>query len=109
MTLNGGTLASGAAGGTIAGLVQANSGPHTIAPGAGLSSGYGTLNLNGGLSTNNYTTLAFNMSSNSIGIGSNSLAVYGGDLINMGSSTLTVSGGSITFGTATRRRRAIIG
>ena len=32
-----------------------------IAPGAGLSSGYGTLNLNGGLNTNANTTLAFNL------------------------------------------------
>ena len=61
LTLNGGTLAAGPAGGTIAGLVQAGSGPHTIAPGAGLSAGYGTLNLNGGLNTNANTTLAFNL------------------------------------------------
>ena len=37
------------------------SGPHTIAPGAALSSGYGTLNLIGGLTTNANTTLSFNL------------------------------------------------
>ena len=78
--------------------MQGDTSPHTIAPGAGLTSGYGTLNLYGGLNTNAYTTLAFNLNlSTSIGTGSNGRAVYGGDLINMGSSKLNVSGGSITF------------
>ena len=73
MTLNAGTLAAGAAGGTIGGLVQAGNGPHTIAP--GLVSGYGTLNLNGGLNTNSHTTLSFNMNLGSpIGSGTNSLS-----------------------------------
>ena len=62
LTLNGGTLAAGPAGGTISGLVQAGNRPHTIAPGAGLSAGqYGILNLNGGLITNASTTLSFNL------------------------------------------------
>ena len=39
VTLNGGTLAAGPAGGTISGPVLAGSGPHTIAPGAALSAG----------------------------------------------------------------------
>ena len=91
VTLNGGTLAAGAAGGTIVGLVQAGSGQHTIAPGAGLSSGqYGTLNLNGGLTTNQYTTLAFNLG------GPVSGGTYSGDLITIGSSSLTV-GASTTI------------
>ena len=92
LTINGGTLAAGPAGGTIAGLVQAGSGPHTIAPGAGLSTGYGTLNLNGGLTTNNNTTLAFNLNLGAAIGGS----TYGGDLINLGSAGLSGSG-SITF------------
>ena len=62
LTLNGGTLVAGPAGGSVAGMVQAGSGPHTIAPGAGLPAGqFGALNLNGGLSTNANTTLAFNL------------------------------------------------
>ena len=62
LTLNGGTLAAGEAGGTVNGLVQAGSGAHTIAPGAGLSGGeYGVLNLNGGLTTSASTTLTFNL------------------------------------------------
>ena len=93
LTLNGGTLDAGAAGGTINGLVQAGSAAHTIAPGAGLSTGYGTLNLIGGLNTNASTTLAFNMNLGSPIGGS----TYGGDLVNLGGSPLTVSGGSITF------------
>ncbi len=96
LTLNGGTLAATAAGGSIAGLVQAGSGPHTIAPGAGLVSGYGTLNLEGGLNTSASTTLAFNLNlSTSIGTGNNGSPIFGGDLINLGSSALNVSGGSI--------------
>ena len=92
LTLNGGVLAGGAAGGSVAGLVQAGSAAHTIAPGAALLSGYGTLNLNGGLNTNANTTLAFNVTNTP-----QSGGVYVGDLINMNSSSLTVSGGSIAF------------
>ena len=91
LTLNGGTLAAGPAGGSVAGLVQAGSAAHTIAPGAALASGFGTLNLNGGLATNGYTTLAFNLAlSNSTG--ANSLPIYAGDLINLGGSGLSGSG-----------------
>ena len=94
LTLNGGTLAAGAAGGSVAGLVQAGSAAHTISPGAGLPAGqYGTLNLNGGLYSNANTTLAFNLNLGTPIGGS----TYGGDLINLGSSPLSVSGGSITF------------
>ena len=57
VTLGGGVLAAGAAGGTITGPVVAGNAPHTIAPGAALSSGYGTLNLFGGLTTNLYPQL----------------------------------------------------
>ena len=73
---------------------------HVIAPGAGLSAGqYGTLNLLGGLTTNVYTTLLYNLSlSSSIGTGSNGRSIYGGDLINLGGSPLTVSGGNNTGG-----------
>ena len=92
LTLNGGTLAAGPAGGSVAGLVQAGSGPHTIAPGAGLASGFGTLNLNGGLSTNANTTLAFN-----VDLAPEISGIYVGDLINLGGSALTGSGGSIAF------------
>ena len=66
---------------------------HTIAPGADLASGYGTLNLLGGLNTNSHTTLEFNMNLSSPIGGS----TYGGDLINLGTSALNVTGGSITF------------
>ena len=104
LTLNGGTLAAGAAGGSISGLVQAGSGPHVIAPGAALSSGYGTLNLNGGLTTNANTTLLLQHEpARPISAG-----IYGGDLINLGGSTLTVTGGTIAFVAQPRRRRAII-
>ena len=61
VTLNGGVLAAGAAGGTISGPVVAGSGSYTVAPGAALSSGYGTLNLVGGLTTNANTRLLFNL------------------------------------------------
>jgi fibronectin-binding autotransporter adhesin len=95
VTLNGGVLAAGAAGGTITGPVLAGSAAHTIAPGAALSSGYGTLNLFGGLTTNVYTTLLYNMSPSSLGIlGGNSQPIYGGDLINLNHMALTVSGGN---------------
>ena len=94
VTLNGGVLAGTTFGGTIGGLVQAGAAAHTIAAGAGLSAGqYGILNLNGGLSTNAFTTLAFNF--NPVAI---SGSIYGGDLINLGGSAFTVSGGSITIG-----------
>ena len=93
VTLNGGTLGLGVSSGTITGLVQAGSGPHAIAPAAGLLSGYGTLNLIGGLTTNANSTLLFNMNSSSISSG-----LYGGDLINLGGSTLNAAGGgSIAF------------
>ena len=95
--MSGGTLAAGSAGGTITGLVKpgtgGSAGPYTIAPGADLSSGYGTLNLLGGLNTNSRTTLAYNMSSSPIGGSS----TYSGDLINLGSSALNVTAGTITF------------
>ncbi len=45
----------------ISGPVLAGSGPHTIAPGLFLPSGFGTLNLFGGLTTTNNTTLDFKM------------------------------------------------
>ena len=92
LTLNGGTLAAGPAGGSVGGLVQAGSAAHSIAPGAALSSGFGTLNLNGGLTTNANTTLAFNVYNAPQVSG-----VYVGDLINLNGSSLTVSGGSIAF------------
>src|SRR5262249_2374261 len=48
VTLNGGVLSAGAAGGSISGLVSAGSGAHIIAPSSGLSPGtFATLNLNG--------------------------------------------------------------
>ena len=94
LTLNGGTLAGDISGGTVNGLVQAGGGPHTIAPGAGLSAGqYGTLNFNGGLTTNNYTTLAFNLGGPVYG------GAYSGDLINMGNSVLTIGASTaLSFG-----------
>jgi autotransporter-associated beta strand protein len=101
LILNGGTLAAGPAGGSVAGLVQAGSGPHTIAPGAALSSGYGILNLNGGLSANTNTTLAFNLNqSTSSSLGGNGEPVYIGDLINLGAPGLSGSG-NFTFGGVT--------
>ncbi len=97
VTLNGGVLATGPAGGTITGEVVAGNGPHTIAPGAALSSGYGTLNLGGGLATNNYTKLLFNLNlTSSSGSGTNGLKIYSGDLINFNGGALNVqSGGQI--------------
>ncbi|MFI5377919.1 MAG: beta strand repeat-containing protein, partial [Tepidisphaerales bacterium] len=76
VTLNGGTLAGNLAGGSIAGPVLAGTGPHTIAPGAGLTAGtFGTLTLNGGLTTNSNTTLAFNLGAPVSG------GLYNGDLL----------------------------
>jgi autotransporter-associated beta strand protein len=88
LTLTGGTLAAGAAGGSINGPVVAGSSPHVIAPGAGLLSGYGTLNLNGGLSANANTTLLFNLGAP---VANNT---YNGDLINLGGPGLSVSSGT---------------
>ncbi len=98
LTLNGGILAAGPAGGSISGLVQAGSAAHTIAPAAGLTSGYGTLNLNGGLSANADTTLAFNLNLFSATGGSDAAgnSIYGGDLINLGGAGLSGSG-NFTF------------
>ncbi len=92
LTLNGGTLAGTISGGTISGPVQAGGGAHNIAPGAGLAAGqYGILNLNGGLTTNNFTTLAFNLNGTPSGYTDiNGNNIYAGDLINMGSSALTI-------------------
>jgi autotransporter-associated beta strand protein len=67
-----------------------------IAPGAGLSSGYGTLNLMGGLTTDANTTLLFSMGSTAItSVGG--VPVYGGDLINLGGSSLVANSGDIAF------------
>ena len=51
-----------------------------------MSSGqYGTLNLNGGLTTNAYTTLAFNLNLSVLDRQRpNSEPIYAGDLINLG-------------------------
>ena len=102
LTLNGGTLAGTTYGGSIAGAVQCGNLPQTIAPGTGLAAGqYGTLNLNGGLTTTNFTTLAFNMSlvptGSQDGSGNN---IYAGDLINIGNgSALTLADSTtIEFG-----------
>ncbi len=89
LTVNGGTLAGAISGGTVSALVQAGSGPHTIAPGAGSASGYGVLNLNGGLNTNANTTLSFSLGAPVSG------GTYSGALINLGGSSLTVTGGTI--------------
>ena len=62
-----------------------------------MASGYGTLNLNGGLTTNAYTTLAFNLNLSTRSAAANGEPIYGGDLINLGGSSLTVWGGSITL------------
>ena len=63
-----------------------------------MSSGYGTLTLNGGLTTNAFSTLFYSLSSSSIGSSPvNSDPIYGGDLLNLGSSNLTVGGGTIAF------------
>ena len=93
VTLNGGTLAAGPAGGSIAGLVQAGSGAHSIAPGYGLVSGYGTLNFEGGLTTSARTTLFFALGT------TNTNGTYRGDLLNV-SGALTVGAGTdIAFST----------
>ena len=65
---------------------------HTIAPGAALSSGYGTLNLIGGLITNANTTLAFNVGTPLSG------GAYNGDMIIIGSGGLSIgSSTAISF------------
>jgi autotransporter-associated beta strand protein len=96
VTLNGGILSSGSAGGTISGGVFAGNAAHSIAPGSGLpATQYGTLNLLGGLTTNLYTTLLYNVNPTPTGlVGGNGDNIFGGDLINLGGSTLTVSGGN---------------
>ena len=102
VTLNGGTLAGSAgAGGSIGGAVLGGTGPHIIAPGAGLSPGtFGTLTLNNGLTTNNNTTLNFNLATSST-MTANGSPVYIGDLLNVnnGLTVDTTNGNSaITFG-----------
>jgi len=74
---------------------------------------YATLNLGGGLATNNYTALAFNLNlGSSIGSGANNEPIYAGDLINLGGSSLNVMGGTISVNptiTATGDYRLIYG
>jgi autotransporter-associated beta strand protein len=86
VTINNGALAAGPAGGMISGQVIAGAGA-TIAPGGGgaLYSGYGTLNLNGGLTSNANTTFLFNLKLNTStgSTGNNGDAIYAGDLINL--------------------------
>jgi fibronectin-binding autotransporter adhesin len=94
---DGGVLAAGPAGGTLLGNVQGG-GPATyiIAPGADLATGqYTALNLLGGLTTNVYTTLKFdlNLATSTGSTGTNGRPIYGGDLVNLGGATLTVNGG----------------
>ena len=91
LMLNGGTLAAGSAAsphvsGYIGGLVQAGSAANMIAPGGIFSTTSSTLNLNGGLNTNGYTTLAFNLGlyTSAGSSGNNSSPIYVGDLINLG-------------------------
>ncbi len=98
VTLNGGTLAAGGAPGqqvvgTITGAVYGGSGPHMIAPGAGLPAGqFATLRLTDGLTTNANTTLLFNLGAPVTG------GTYSGDLIDLGNSALTVGAStSIAF------------
>ena len=91
VTLNGGILSAGPAGGMISGPVVAGSGGHYIVPGFVSPSGYATLNLFGGLTTNGNTYLEFHINTGSqIGTGGNGLPIFGGDLINLGNSALTV-------------------
>ena len=92
VTLNGGTLAAGPLG-TITGAVYGGSGPHMIAPGAGLPAGqFGTLRLTDGLTTNANTTLLFDLGAPVTG------GAYSGDLIDLGNSALTVGANtSIAF------------
>ena len=104
VTLNGGTLAAGGAGyplgpqrvvGTITGPVYGGSGPHMIAPGAGLPAGqFGTLRLTDGLTTNANTTLLFNLGAPVTGGAGTPV----GDLIDLDGSALTVGAStSIAF------------
>ena len=69
-----------------------------MSPGAVLFGSYGTLNLNGGLTTNLYTSLLFSVSS-ALGMnGGNGQPIYYGDLINLSFSSLIVGASSdITF------------
>ena len=80
--LNGGTLASGAAG-TIGGAVAAGSGAHNIAPG-GIDS-IGTLNLGSTLTLNNNSTLHFDLN----GTNDDLLAITGAVSISSGMPTIT--------------------
>ena len=97
VTLSGGTLAAGAAGGTISGPVLAATARTSSPRGPPCPSGYGTLNLFGGLTTNANTTLLFNTGSQA-GSDGNGSPIFGGDLINLGNSVLDASlSGSIAF------------
>jgi autotransporter-associated beta strand protein len=91
LTLNSGTLAAGPTSnmGSIGGLVTAGTGQHLIGPSIGLSSGYGTLNLNGGLTTSSKTTLFFQLGTTPSG------GYYVGDLLNIG------NGSALTIGAST--------
>ena len=96
VTLNGGVLAAGPAGGTIRRSGCRRQRPVFDRPGAALSSGYGTLNLFGGLVTNSYTKLLLNLNlTSSSGSGSNGVKIYSGDLINFNGSDLNIGGGQI--------------
>ena len=93
VTLNVGTLAGSVMEGSITGLVSAGSGMHSIAPGAGLTAGtFGTLNLNGGLTTSSNTTLAFNLGTTTTG------GIYVGDLLNIGGAFTADAGTQFNFG-----------
>jgi autotransporter-associated beta strand protein len=94
LTMSGGTLSAGPTSGvgSVAGLVLPGVGPSVIGPSLGLSSGYGTLNLNGGLTTSNSTTLNFQLGTTNIG------GIYVGDLLNIsGSSSLLTIGANTSL------------
>ncbi len=102
LQLAGGTLAAGPAGGTIKGTFSIdNAAPFTIAPGAALTSGYGTLNMLGGLATDPDTTLLYNLNlGSSLSTPSrNGYPIYQGDLINLGGANLNVGDGFSSGGT----------
>jgi len=109
LTLSGGTLSAGLIGGnngsgTISIPVTSNSAGSVIAPGAALTSGYGTLTINSTLTTNADSTLLYNLNVTSpiTTDPNNGYPIYGGDLINLGS-TLNLAGtGTIALTAATQ-------
>jgi hypothetical protein len=96
ITVNAGTLGGS---GTVGGTVAAGSGAHTIAPSATLASTTATKLTVGGLTTNNNTTLAFNLVTRNIAGGSDQIDVTGAGGLTLGAGTkIAITGNPVGAG-----------